>query len=35
MWASPSTHIIGVRKDIRGKIGKQPGDTVEVTVEAG
>lgn len=27
-------YIIGVRKDIRGKIGKQPGDEVFVTVEA-
>lgn len=26
-------HIIGVRKDIRQKIGKQPGDTVRVTVK--
>lgn len=26
-------HIIGVRKDIRFKIGKQPGDTVHVTLE--
>ena len=26
-------HIIGVRKDIRAKIGKQPGDTVHVTVQ--
>ncbi|MDL2287401.1 DUF1905 domain-containing protein [Eubacteriales bacterium OttesenSCG-928-G02] len=26
-------HIIGVRKDIRLKIGKQPGDTIYVTVE--
>ena len=26
-------HILGLRKDIRDKIGKQPGDTVEVTVE--
>lgn len=25
-------HIIGVRKDIREKIGKQPGDTVSVTI---
>lgn len=25
-------YIIGVRKDIREKIGKQPGDTVKVTV---
>lgn len=25
-------HIIGVRKDIRAKIGKQPGDTVRVTI---
>lgn len=27
-------YIIGIRKDIRNKIGKQPGDTVSVTVEA-
>ena len=27
-------HIIGVRKDIRSKIGKQPGDTVHVTLRA-
>lgn len=26
-------HIIGVRKDIRGKIGKQPGDKIHVTIE--
>lgn len=26
-------HIIGIRKDIRSKIGKQPGDTVFVTVK--
>ncbi len=25
-------HIIGIRKDIRQKIGKQPGDTVKVTI---
>jgi hypothetical protein len=25
-------HILGIRKDIRAKIGKQPGDTVTVTV---
>lgn len=25
-------HIIGLRKDIRKKIGKQPGDPVEVTI---
>lgn len=25
-------HIIGVRKDIRRKIGKKPGDTIHVTV---
>jgi len=25
-------HIIGIRKDIRAKIGKQPGDTVKVTL---
>lgn len=26
-------HIIGVRRDIRSKIGKQPGDTVLVTIQ--
>ncbi|MCI8708327.1 MAG: DUF1905 domain-containing protein [Dorea sp.] len=26
-------YIIGIRRDIRGKIGKQPGDEVSVTVE--
>ena len=25
-------HIIGIRKDIRTMIGKQPGDTIHVTV---
>ncbi len=25
-------HILGVRKEIRKKIGKQPGDTVHVTI---
>ncbi|HHU32521.1 MAG: DUF1905 domain-containing protein [Zhaonellaceae bacterium] len=25
-------YIIGVRKDIRAKIGKQPGDSVKVTI---
>lgn len=25
-------HIIGIRKDIRRKIGKQPGDIVKVTI---
>ncbi|WIV12668.1 DUF1905 domain-containing protein [Proteiniborus sp. MB09-C3] len=25
-------HIIGIRKDIRAKIGKQPGDTIRVTI---
>jgi hypothetical protein len=25
-------HIIGIRKDIRAKIGKQPGDIVHVTL---
>ena len=25
-------HILGLRKDIRAKIGKQPGDRVEVTL---
>lgn len=27
-------HILGLRKDIRAKIGKQPGDRVWVTLEA-
>lgn len=26
-------HILGLRKDIRSKIGKQAGDTVHVTVQ--
>lgn len=26
-------HIIGIRKDIRKKIGKQPGDTILVTLQ--
>lgn len=26
-------HIIGIRKDIRQKIGRQPGDTVSVTIK--
>lgn len=26
-------YIIGLRKDIRAKIGKQPGDTVKVTIK--
>lgn len=26
-------HIIGIRKDIRAKIGKQPGDTIHVTLQ--
>jgi len=26
-------YIIGIRKDIREKIGKQPGDTVRVTIQ--
>lgn len=26
-------YIIGIRKDIRAKIGKQPGDTVHVTIK--
>lgn len=26
-------HIIGLRKDIRSKIGKQPGDCVHVTLQ--
>lgn len=25
-------HIIGIRKDIREIIGKQPGDTIQVTI---
>jgi len=27
-------HIIGLRKDIRAKIGKQPGDTVHVVLRS-
>ena len=26
-------HILGIRKDIRAKIGKQPGDVIKVTLE--
>lgn len=26
-------HIIGLRKDIRAKIGKQPGDVIKVTIQ--
>ncbi|MBM7871597.1 hypothetical protein JOC70_003097 [Clostridium pascui] len=26
-------HIIGIRKDIRAKIGKQPGDIINVTIK--
>ncbi len=26
-------HIIGIRKDIRARIGKQPGDEVAVTIK--
>lgn len=26
-------YIIGVRKDIRARIGKQPGDTIRVTIQ--
>ena len=26
-------YIIGIRKDIRAKIGKQPGDTIKVSVK--
>lgn len=25
-------HILGIKKEIRAKIGKQPGDTVKVTI---
>jgi len=25
-------HLIGIRKDIRAKIGKQPGDMIRVTI---
>jgi len=25
-------HIIGIRKDLRSKINKQPGDTIKVTI---
>lgn len=27
------THIIGIRKDIRASIGKQPGDRITVTIQ--
>ena len=30
-WATPH-HMIGIRKDIRKKIGKNPGDTIQVTI---
>ena len=30
-WATPQ-HMIGVRKDIRKKIGKNVGDTIRVTI---
>lgn len=26
-------HIIGIRKEIRAKIGKQPGDSIKVTIK--
>ena len=26
-------YILGIRKDIRAKIGKQPGDTIKVSIE--
>lgn len=26
-------HILGIRKDLRAAIGKQPGDTVHVTIQ--
>lgn len=26
-------HIIGIRKDLREKIGKQPGDVIRVTIK--
>lgn len=26
-------HILGLRKDIRAKLGKHPGDTVHVTIQ--
>jgi len=26
-------HILGIKKDIRAKIGKQPGDTIKVTIK--
>ena len=26
-------YIIGIRKDIRAKIGKQPGDTIKITIK--
>ena len=27
------SHIIGIRKEIRAKLGKHPGDTIKVTLE--
>ena len=26
-------HIIGIKKEIRAKIGKQPGDTIKVSIQ--
>ena len=26
-------YVIGIRKDIRAKVGKQPGDTIRVTIQ--
>ena len=33
VWMGTPCHIIGIRKDIRAKINKQPGDTVQVTIQ--
>ena len=32
-WDGSVCYIIGIRGDIRAKIGKQPGDTVRVTIQ--
>ena len=31
-WKTPH-HMIGIRKDLRKKIGKNPGDTIHVTIK--
>lgn len=32
IFSQVDIHIIGIRKDIRAKINKQPGDSIKVTV---